>query len=100
MADGARFGAVATTRREGDFHMPIIRGGNPRIRQTGARDSGTGADARTAHSGPPPLAPNIRRHLGLSLRTLYAATLAEPVDDRIAALLDRLGEEPPANPLS
>lgn len=100
MADGARSGAVAATRREGDFRMPMTRGGSTHGARDGVGSAERQADARTVRSGPPPLAPNVRRHLGLSLRTFYAATLAEPVDDRIAALLDRLGEAPPGNPLS
>ncbi|MCJ2079756.1 hypothetical protein [Methylobacterium sp. J-090] len=78
--------------------MPMTRGGRAHGARDGEASSERQADARTARSGPPPLAPNVRRHLGLSLRTFYAATLAEPVDDRIAALLDRLGKASPGNP--
>ncbi|RZK80225.1 MAG: hypothetical protein EOO66_29750, partial [Methylobacterium sp.] len=67
--------------------MPVTRGGRAHAARDGLAASERPADAGTARSGPPPLAANVRRHLGLSLRTFYAATLAEPVDDRIAALL-------------
>lgn len=40
--------------------------------------------------GPAPLSPSIRRHLGRTLRVVYADALAEPVGQRIEALLDRL----------
>lgn len=45
-----------------------------------------------SRSGPPPLSANIRRHLGLRLRSLYADILVEPLDARIEALLARLGK--------
>lgn len=38
----------------------------------------------------PPLSPSVRRHLGKSLRSFYAASLTEPVSERIEALLARL----------
>ncbi len=45
--------------------------------------------------GPPPLNAGIRRHLGLSLRSFYAAFLTEPPGTRIEALLSRLGKSKP-----
>jgi hypothetical protein len=44
----------------------------------------------TPHSDTPPLSPSVRRHIGKSLRTHYAETLAEPVSERLEALLARL----------
>ncbi|WP_200918833.1 hypothetical protein [Methylobacterium sp. Leaf87] len=41
---------------------------------------------------PPALAPHIRRHLGHTLRAFYPADPAEPVGERIEALLIRLGK--------
>jgi hypothetical protein len=41
--------------------------------------------------GVPPLSASVRRHLGKSLRSHYAATLAEPVSERLEALLAKLG---------
>ncbi len=38
----------------------------------------------------PPLSASVRRHLGKSLRSFYAASLAEPVSERLEALLSRL----------
>jgi hypothetical protein len=43
---------------------------------------------------PPALAPNVRRHLGHGLRAVYPADPAEPVGERIEALLIRLGTLP------
>ncbi|ACB23104.1 hypothetical protein ABID82_005730 [Methylobacterium sp. PvP062] len=40
----------------------------------------------------PPLSPGIRRHLGQNLRTLLTDTLSAPVDQRLEALIDRLGK--------
>ena len=37
-----------------------------------------------------PLSPNIRRHLGQHLRTLFTDTLSAPVDQRLEALIARL----------
>ena len=38
----------------------------------------------------PGLSPNVRRHLGQNLRTLYAETLAAPVSQRLEALIAQL----------
>lgn len=38
----------------------------------------------------PSLSSNVRRHLGKSLRSYYAASLSEPVSERLEALLARL----------
>lgn len=60
------------------------------------RMSMTPSDGATASDGPrpgpPPLNAGIRRHLGLSLRSLYAEILSEPPSTRIEALLTRLGK--------
>jgi hypothetical protein len=52
-------------------------------------DGSSTADA--ARPGPPPLNAGIRRHLGISLRSLYAEILSEPPSSRIEAVLARLG---------
>lgn len=63
------------------------------------RMSMTRSDGATASDGPrpgpPPLNAGIRRHLGLSLRSLYAEFLSEPPGTRIEALLTRLGKSKP-----
>ncbi|MCJ2063462.1 hypothetical protein MKK63_12165 [Methylobacterium sp. J-088] len=38
----------------------------------------------------PPLAPGIRRHLGRTLRSQYADSLAAPVSERLEALIAQL----------
>ncbi|MDP4005760.1 hypothetical protein [Methylobacterium sp. NEAU K] len=38
------------------------------------------------------LSPNVRRHLGQTLRTHYADTLAAPVSQRLEALIAQLGK--------
>ncbi|MEE7448330.1 hypothetical protein MRF4_11150 [Methylobacterium radiotolerans] len=40
----------------------------------------------------PPLSPDIRRHLGQNLRTLFTDTLSAPVDPRLEALIARLNQ--------
>lgn len=42
----------------------------------------------------PPLSAGIRRHLGKTLRSHYAATLTEPVSERLEALLAKLQTPP------
>jgi hypothetical protein len=42
-----------------------------------------------------PLTPSIRRHLGGALRAAYAAGPVEPPGERIAMLLNRLGDACP-----
>ncbi|SDA25320.1 hypothetical protein SAMN02799622_03608 [Methylobacterium sp. UNC378MF] len=39
-----------------------------------------------------PLSPNIRRHLGQHLRTLFTDALSAPVDPRLEALIARLNK--------
>lgn len=48
------------------------------------------SDARSERPPAPVLSASVRRHLGKSLRTFYAATLAEPMSERLEALLSRL----------
>ena len=45
---------------------------------------------RPANPAAPPLSPNVRRHLGQTLRSFYAASLSEPVSERMEALLAKL----------
>jgi hypothetical protein len=40
----------------------------------------------------PPLAPGIRRHLGRTLRSHYADSLAAPVNQRLEALIAQLAK--------
>lgn len=40
----------------------------------------------------PPLPAGIRRHLGQNLRSYYAETLAEPVSQRLEALLAQIAK--------
>ncbi|GJE56568.1 hypothetical protein EKPJFOCH_3075 [Methylobacterium thuringiense] len=47
-------------------------------------------DTRPHHADTPPLSATVRRHLGKSLRSHYAASLAEPVSERLEALLAKL----------
>lgn len=47
-------------------------------------------DTRAASPVTPPLSPGVRRHLGQTLRSFYAASLSEPVSERMEALLARL----------
>lgn len=37
-----------------------------------------------------PLSPNVRRHLGQNLRSVYADALAAPVNQRLEALIAQL----------
>ncbi len=48
------------------------------------------ADAPPRRADTPPLSATVRRHLGKSLRSHYAASLAEPVSERLEALLTKL----------
>lgn len=50
----------------------------------------TRADAPSHRVEAPPLSATVRRHLGKSLRSHYAGTLAEPVSERLEALLAKL----------
>lgn len=50
-------------------------------------------DASAPRADVPPLSAPVRRHLGKTLRTHYAASLAEPVSERLEALLAKL-EDP------
>ena len=63
-------------------------------RSHGPRGGAVGEAEADAARRPPALAPHVRRHLGLSLRTFYPADPAEPVGERIEALLIRLGKTP------
>ncbi|KQP20234.1 hypothetical protein ASG60_10170 [Methylobacterium sp. Leaf469] len=61
----------------------------------GERSHGSHAAAATEAGSvrrPPALAPHVRRHLGHTLRAFYPADPAEPVGERIEALLIRLGK--------
>ncbi|GLS43567.1 hypothetical protein [Methylobacterium brachythecii] len=55
-------------------------------------------DARTEapplRADVPPLSAGTRRHLGKTLRSHFAATLAEPVSERLEALLAKLQAPP------
>ncbi|GEP09657.1 hypothetical protein [Methylobacterium gnaphalii] len=55
-------------------------------------------DARTEtlphRNDVPPLTAGTRRHLGKTLRSHYAATLAEPVSERLEMLLAKLQTPP------
>lgn len=50
-----------------------------------------GQDGRAYRARPAALSASVRRHIGLNLRSLYAATLVEPVGERIESLLTKLG---------
>ncbi|KQP16786.1 hypothetical protein [Methylobacterium sp. Leaf93] len=50
-----------------------------------------GQDGRAPRARPVALSASVRRHLGLNLRTHYAASLVEPVSERIETLLTKLG---------
>lgn len=50
-----------------------------------------GRDGQARRANPAPLSASVRRHLGMSLRTLYAGSLVEPVSERIESLLTKLG---------
>jgi len=59
----------------------------------------------TADAGKPvPLEPDVQAHIGNLLRTLYDATLKEPVPDRLLAVLRQMDvksdftSDPPAPP--
>ncbi|MCJ2125026.1 hypothetical protein [Methylobacterium sp. J-077] len=41
------------------------------------------------------LSPSIRRHLGQTLRAVYADALAAPIDQRLEALVKQLGKPKP-----
>ena len=41
----------------------------------------------------PPLSPNVRRHLGQTLRGHYAESLSAPVGQRLEALLAQLDKQ-------
>ncbi|GJD97548.1 hypothetical protein OCOJLMKI_4780 [Methylobacterium iners] len=47
-------------------------------------------ETRSPAADPPPLSPNLRRHLGRNLRAFYADAIGEPLGERIEALLGRL----------
>nr|WP_147078284.1 hypothetical protein [Methylobacterium haplocladii] len=47
-------------------------------------------DTRPCRIETPPLSATVRRHLGKSLRSHYAAALAEPVSERLEAVLAKL----------
>ncbi|MCJ2091462.1 hypothetical protein MKK67_02905 [Methylobacterium sp. J-072] len=49
----------------------------------------------TASSTAASLSPSVRRHLGQNLRAVYADTLAEPIDQRLEALVKQLGKSQP-----
>ncbi|GJE16706.1 hypothetical protein [Methylobacterium marchantiae] len=48
-------------------------------------------NGRTRPASPVSLSANVRRHLGMNLRNLYAGSLVEPVSERIESLLTKLG---------
>ena len=50
---------------------------------------------RADHAASPRLSSNVRRHLGQTLRSFYAASLSEPVSERMEALLAKLDKPAP-----
>lgn len=52
----------------------------------------TAPEGQAPRTSPPPLSAHTRRHLGINLRSLYAGSLAEPVSERLEALLAKLGK--------
>ena len=52
-------------------------------------DTAPSTDATDA----PPLSPNVRRHLGQTLRGHYAESLSAPVGQRLEALLAQLDKQ-------
>ena len=49
----------------------------------------------TASSTAASLSPSVRRHLGQNLRSIYADTLAAPIDQRLEALVEQLAKPKP-----
>jgi Anti-sigma factor NepR len=63
----------------------------PTSRPNGFRPFGAPAFLHPSLDGPPTIAAEARDQIGEHLRAMYAALTREPVPERFAALIERLG---------